>query len=479
MAVVLTIDGIDHTAHVLRDTLRKEDNLYEKTDTLSFSLSRPLGFVPALNSTVELSIDDTLVFGGVITRIEDYVTGGLIVHYDVTCADYSRLLTSKLANQRYTSQLAGSVIKDLIDTYAPGFTYTNVADGITLPTIAFDRVPVTEAIQKIAELTNYAWYVDENKDVHFFSPASEAAPFSLSDTNGNYIWRSLRLYSDTSQVRNRVIVRGGLEVSETERTEQFTAPSSADERTVVRLAYKYDSISAVTVNGVALTVGVEFLNSDADYEAMWSYQEKYIRFTAGHEPSAGDIIEVTGFPLFPIIVQVSDNDSIAAFATADFDGIFEFLIKDDAIKSRDEAIARARAELGAYAQAIVEAEFETYEPDLRSGQTITIQSDLRGIDDEYVIQSVSAQPRNDGAVVYSVKLATLKTIGIIEVLQRLLRNRSQTELEGAVLLTLQEYSDGASAADTFDSSADITTNSPPYTYAGGANDAEWGFASWV
>ena len=37
------------------------------------------------------------------------------------------------------------IIKDLIDTYSPGFTYANVADGITLPTIAFDRVPITEA----------------------------------------------------------------------------------------------------------------------------------------------------------------------------------------------------------------------------------------------------------------------------------------------------------------------------------------------
>jgi hypothetical protein len=475
MSIALSISGTDRSAYVQRGSIRKVDNLYEKTDTLSFSIAKPQGFTPTLNSTVTLSIDGTLVYGGVIVRIEDIPDGRLKTTYNVTCSDYSRLLASKLANQRYTDMLAGNIIKDLIDTYAPGFTYTNVADGPTIPTIFFDRVPVTEAIQKIAERTNYAWYVDENKDVHFFTPASVSAPFSLTDTNGNYVWDSLRLDSDTSQVRNRVVVRGGLEVSETTRTEQFTASTVAAERSIYRLGYKHDSLTAVKVNGVDQTVGVEFLDDDAAYEVMWSFQEKYIRFTSGHTPASGDTIEITGYPLFPIIVQVSDNDSIASFANGSFDGIFEYLIKDDAIKSRDEAIARASAELEAYSSSIVEAEFETYTSGLHSGQTINIQSDVRGINADYVIQSVTATPRTDSQVVYSVTLATLKTIGIIEVLQRLLRNRLVNELEGAVLLTLQEYNDTASASD---GTPTITTTSPPYKWTSGTTTLVWGYGTW-
>ena len=87
---------------------------------------------------------------------------------------------------------------------------------------------------------------------------------------------------------------------------------------------------------------------------------------------------------------------------------------------------------------------------------------------------VDTRPRNDGKVVYTVKLATLKTIGIIEVLQRLLRNRSLTELEDAVLLTLQEYDDSASGDDDFDGSTDITTTSPPYVWG----TMKWGYFTW-
>lgn len=464
MSLVLKIAGTDRTSLIKRDSIRKSDNLNDKTDSLEFELRKIKGLTPSLNSEVELYVDSTKVFGGVITRIEDVVEG-LSVKYKVFCNDYSYLLGSKLANTSFTNKTAGSVIASLITSYAVNFTYSNVASGESIATISFDRQPLNEAINRVAELTGYSWYVDYDKDVHYFSVNNEAAPFNLTDDNGKYIWQSLVINKDLSQVRNRVIVRGGLEDSPTERTEQFTVPDVGESgRSIYRLGYKYKSISQVTVgtpSAVAQTVGVEFLDSDSDYNCMWSYQEKYIRFTSGNIPTANNLVQVTGTPLFPIIVQVSDNSSIAELSSAEFDGIFEHLIRDENIVSSDEAILRAEKELEAYAYEVTEGRFKTYEDGLRSGQTIQIASTARAISETFLIQSVEMRPEGDERIVYDVRLASLKTIGIIKVLQDLLRRRLKNELEGAILLTLVEIDDATDGQDNIDSIS-TTSASPGY-----------------
>jgi hypothetical protein len=462
MAVEIYINGVNRTSVIKRGSIEKTDNLNERVDTLSFVINNKQGFIPQLNDDVKLYLNgnsNPAEFGGIIVDIKQS-TDSLLVEYDIKCSDYSFLLGSKLVNQRFEDMLAGNVIKDIIDTYSQGFTYDNVEDGILLKSVAFDRVPVNEALQRIANLINYSWYVDAEKDIHFIAKNDEEAPYSLSDTNGNYIWGSLKLDESLDQVRNRVIVRGGLAPAETTRTETFTATGSdPTERTLFRLGFKFDTITSITVDSVEQTVGVEYLNDDEDYNCMWSYQEKYIRFTDGNIPDENDIVEVTGIPLFPVIVQVSDNSSIAEYSRPGFDGIFEHLIKDDSITSSIEASQRASAELEAYANALVEGSFNTYTPGLRSGQTITIQSTIRGINEEYIIQSVTFRARTDDSYIYTVKVATLKTVGIINVLRDLLRKRLVTELEGAILLTLLEFLDFTSASDEVIS---VTTTTGPY-----------------
>ena len=90
-------------------------------------------------------------------------------------------------------------------SFDPDFTTNNVADGLIVSEISFDYVQVSEAITKIAEICGYEWYVDYDKDVHFFAKNAYPAPFQLDDNQEDY--KDLIINVDISQLRNRVFVK--------------------------------------------------------------------------------------------------------------------------------------------------------------------------------------------------------------------------------------------------------------------------------
>lgn len=63
-------------------------------------------------------------------------------------------------------------------------------------------------------------------------------------------------------------------------------------------------------------------------------------------------------------------------------------MNDASIKDWNEARLRARAEVEAYANAILSADFTTEIDGLTAGQIIHITDSSRGIDDDFLIQKV-------------------------------------------------------------------------------------------
>jgi hypothetical protein len=375
------------------------------------------------------------------------------------------------------------IIESLRDTYATDFTLDNVSGSFIIKSIAFNRITMSECLDKIAKALNYFWYVDYEKDIHFFPKNDEIAPFNLSDTSENYAWNSLQITQDISQLRNAVYIEGG-EAEGNPRTEEFTAPAEDVERTTYRLANKFSSKPVVTVNSIAQTVGIDFLNSDADYDCMWDYNQKYIRFTDGNIPPVGHIVEVTGNPLYPVIVRVQSTTSIGVY------GVYEFVIRDKSIRSKEEARERALSELEAYQNGVIEASFKTYTKGLKAGQVININSTIRGINESFIIQSVRLVSRGNNTVEWSVSLATLKTVGIISFLQDLLKTDEVRENENETLLSFYDFEDVAEVEDEIVS---ITTTEPPYiwlsdnpaddastiTASGGRPPIKWNSFTWT
>jgi len=453
MAFSITINAVEAKDEIKKGSLRITDQINNRTDICQFTIERTAvgGLKPLVNQEVIATLDGDRIFGGTIIAIQEKVIGHTTVQYDVRCADYVHELDRMLIVERYEDTAAEDVIADLVTTYASGFTVSGVSAPKVLASVAFNRITMSQALQKIAKLLNYSWYVDYNKDIHFFNKNAKAAPFNLSDTSANYVFESLEVNRDISQIRNSIFVQGG-EAEGEERTETYVADAGQSE---FPLANKFANLPDIEVDDDLQTAGTDYLSDPASYEVLWNFNEKYIKFTAGNEMTGGEEINITGIPLFPILVNVPSPVSIGEY------GKFEFEIVDKTIKSRDEAVDRALAELDAYSATINEANFDTTTSGLRSGQIININSVLRDLAEGFLIQKVQFVMRSPDNYIWQVDLATLKTVGIVDLLQRLLLDEELSEGEQTTLLTYLQYSDSATISDEITS---ITAQSNLYVY---------------
>ena len=459
MAVVVKISNIDRSSLVEMGSLVVRDQINQATDTAEFTILKHAGqdILPAVNQEVIIEVDSVRIFGGVIIELESQLDGHHILRYKITCKDFSHFMDRLMVTERYTNTNMQAVVLDLIDRYVDdyGFTGTNVAgDTVQIASISFSEVPLSECLNKLSSLTNYLWYVDNMKDIHLFQKNDEMAPFSITDDSDNYIPESLVIKQDFSQIRNKVKVRGGEAIGES-RTELLTGDG---ETHTFPLGNKFSEIPTIEVDGSPVTVGNDFLDEDDDFDVMWNYQQKFIRFTTGNIPAApgsgATNIEVTGLPLKPIVVERTNALSIATY------GLYEHSIRNDSIRSRDEALQFAQADLQSYADKIRAGSFDTYTPGLKSGQTININSVLRGFNEDFVLQSVMFRMLTKTQYQWTVEIATVKTLSHIDFLQKLLlRDRIEVG-EDETLLSFFNFEDTFSMTDSLVSVT--TTTSEDY-----------------
>lgn len=64
----------------------------------------------------------------------------------------------------------------------------------------------TVFVDDISKLQNFFWFIDYERNLHFFKNDSTPAPFSLTDTSENFA--DLSITADISSLKNRQTVRG-------------------------------------------------------------------------------------------------------------------------------------------------------------------------------------------------------------------------------------------------------------------------------
>lgn len=457
MTLVITHNGTDITDKVSTEGVSIADERDSTRDTLNFTIEKtPVGFAPELGAEIIVTLDGTRIFGGSILSFETSVEAPPTVNYAVECVDFTHQLDRKLVTERYLNETADDIIADLVTKYAPGFTIVGVDAEETIARVSFNRLTMSECLDKLAKLNNYVWYVDYNKDIHFFAKSGETAPFNLTDTSGNYIPSSLRIRSDLSQLRNVIEVIGG----KVPIAARSTLHAGDGETTEFPTNFEFATKPTVTLDGVTQTVGTEYLDLEG-FDCYWSFQQKYVRFDPTNIPPAPGSgttnIVLNGEPLVPLVAVVPDSDSIEAF------GEFEYSIREETLGSQEQTVSRALAEIEAYAAQLNEAEFDTYTPGLRSGQLLTINSSLHNVNADYIIRSVQFSPYPNGSEldgVWSVKLASTATMSLVDALRKLLTNERLEDDERQVLLAFYRFTDRATGGDSVE--APETTVRPYY-----------------
>lgn len=425
MSITLEVNGTDRTNQIKWRTLKKKSVLTRQPDMLTFSLLNYSSktWRPSIGDTVELFDGADTIFAGNVVQTDDSLSGGLLKDFVVTCKDYTHLLDRNLVSKNYAGMSGTDIVDDIITTFCAGggFTTGNVDVPYVVSAVSFNYLTPSQCFQKICEMIpGYDWYVDYDKDIHFFLQGTRSAPFSLDDTSGNFIYDSLSVDSDNTQIRNHITVRGG----KTEGTAVDNQQVADGKQRVFFVGYNletflaYKALAATPTSFSALTVGRDGIDDPTGFNALYNPDQGLLIFPDATKPAVNDVIKYTGVPVFPLITQQLDPVSIAAYGT------YQYLIVDRTITTKLAANQRAQAELLQYANPITRASFMTTTSGLLPGQVITINCPLRGISGSYKISKIDMKLKTPSAsssdFIFTIEAVSTLKVNLVDILNKLL-----------------------------------------------------------
>jgi len=429
--MTITIAGIDRTKYIKWKSLRINNILTNQVDTCKFELKQKLRdgttFSPINGSEVVVTHSGVKLFGGLILKIKNITDDFANVNFEIECIDYTRLLDAKLIAKDYQDMTVNDIIADINTNFLTGFTINNVNCQTVIEYISFRYHTVSQAIKMLADATQFNWWIDYDKDIHFIANGVDMAPTDITDTNGTYEKDSLIIRNDNTQLRNVVFVRGGEYLGDT-----FTANYISDgTQNVFPLTYRYEAADfKVTVTGTDQEVGQEPTEVPEQYDLLWNDEARLIRFhRASRLPSNGSAIKVAGRRFLPVIAKVKDSGAIVDTQSVEGgSGEHEYIIIDKSIISKEAARQRANAELLAYASSLVEGEFVTQTAGFEAGQQVKINSTQLNVNQNFIVSKVVRKMLTPDTPIYQITLITTRTYGIIEFFQDLL-NKDKITLQ--------------------------------------------------
>jgi hypothetical protein len=419
--IALKLNNIDISSLIQWQSLSANQQLTSQVDTASFTYRKTDNkeLIPATSDEIEIFDGDDKIFGGMIVSIAEQSDMSEGQVYSVTCQDYSYEFDSLLVAKSFTDKNGGEIIQELFAEYATEFDVSDVICNYPITRIVFNQIKLSECLERLSKIMDYEWYVDPNKKLFFFQRFSQEAPFELTDTNGNYVYKSLQRTIDGSLVSNQVKIRGGLGV-ESNLFEDIITVSGDDTKTF-KLPYKFaslveDNLIWLNTGGgyTQLDVGIDNVDSFDDYDVLYNYQMDMIRFE--NSLNDGDLIKFQGYKKFPVMAIASDEDSINTF------GLREKLIRDSTIEDTVMARKRAMIELEIYKDNISDCNFRTYTKGLRTGMRLKVASDIRGISElDFIIDKISFRTRTPDEFEYNIHCSTARKYGLVEFLRNLFR----------------------------------------------------------
>lgn len=458
----LTINGTDRTKCIGNRSVNITDSDGSGASTLSFSMTiRDDGAIPTNDQEVIITQGGVVIFGGRILKTIPTKKGSF-VNWDISCVDYTRDLDRNLVVENYESMTDKEIIKHIVDNYCggSGITYDSVVAGVTITNLTFNYVPPSECISTIAKLTGRVWNIDYDKDIHYNLPNVSEAPITIT---GNENYKNLQFTIDNSAVRNRVYVRGGTYLSDT-----LTIKQVADgQQTVFYLPEKPHDLT-VTEGVTSKTVGIKNVNEFTDFDYLMSFQEKYVETDTA--PTADTVMTFTLKYDIPVLVALEDSTSIEKY------GQLEYIVFDSKIDTIAQARERAQAELNDYAESLIVGSFDTTETGFVVGQYITVALTDEGIDDDFIVKSVTARSQGGGVFEYHIKIASADTIGIMNFLVGLIES-DKNSLNISSEEVVDEINTVAGESYTLaDGTPSITTHEGAYKYD---SDADWNMSEYI
>lgn len=471
MSLVVTINSINRTSDISQGSLSLSMQLTKSPSTLSFSMEGIKTPIPTTGQTVILSEDGQDLFKGTIVERNDNLSGAMVQQYRFICMDGFYEMDRRLVQKAYNNTDAVAIVQDIVDNFITGFTLDAPATSPAIDTARFNYEQPSRCITKIANAVGWDWYVDALNVIHFFPDSEMVAPVEINDDDGALEYKTLKFEQNVTELRNRIFVRGGSYEDAIAEIDAVDKYESNGVDNTFPLVYRYGD-TQVTVNGLPQTVGVDFIDEAVDFDCLYNYQEKLVRFPSGTLVS-GDVVRVFGNAKIPLVVQAEDPDSIASY------GVREGIEIDNTIDSISEAELLGFARIDQWKEGAKEGSFKTRVKGLRVGQKITIDSAKFGITDVYKINKVSGSMNGHDELIYSVDFIKSGQTTFTDIMIGLIgKQREGIEISpNEVIQRFRKVEDSFSMSDQIVS---ITMTTGPYKYGpvSGGGEAKYGFSTY-
>lgn len=344
------------------------------------------------------------VFGGVIDRpvAKNASLYGNAKMHDITCADWHYLAGKRIIAKAYKDMYAGDIVKDIIDNYLSqeGITAGDIQQGPVITEAIFNYIHIDEAMESLGEKAAFEWYIDPDKNLHFFSRSAFMAPTNITETSDI---KNVQVEPSAEEYRNKQYIRAGKDITDP-ITKKFKGDGQSKTFTV---DYDLALEPVVKVDGVTQTVGIRGLESTQQW--FWNKGDKVISQADGEEVTpltTSQTLEIIFQGYFDIVVVSYDQAAVEEMQDIEGGtGIHEAVLDDPSLTSRMSAFESASAKLRRYARIGSKVLFDTKITGLRPGQILPVELLSFGINqNDYLIESIKANEigTHDGRLLYQV-----------------------------------------------------------------------------
>lgn len=282
------------------------------------------------------------LFRGIIEEVKFYGEGTKQV-LELSGRDYTlRLQDATVEPIVYSNSEISTIVKNIMDNNVPDITTNNVnVTPITLKRISFNHTSVYEALQELAELAGYTFYIDLDKDLHFEESQENSSGITLDNTN------ILSTTYDTTrkEMANSVWVYGDRQLTGFKEVNRLDGSAWGGAVGSVYTLLSQPHNTEISLLGSTLRGGVLDLVSDpGSAQYLVDFFDRQIVMVSGTlagnniPPSGGSILSNYDRET-PIVKAGQDNASIVAY------GKKVKIINDKSIKDPVTALDILKSEL--------------------------------------------------------------------------------------------------------------------------------------
>jgi len=336
------------------------------------------------------------IFGGLITKlVERFYTGQTAMEIDITCAGWGVYMERRVGHKFYTtfqggvaSILLASITRDFLGSDSGDDTGLSVilsgSAGGTIGEYEVYAQKVSEAFRTLMRMINADFWVDHDKVIQVFpkSTGFEAAPFTLTDDDGNF--ESLSVERNVALRANRIYVKNSRPMKglwiDSWAGDEFPGPASG---TAFPTTYFQVVKPIVKVNSV---VQIVVLIGDWSVPGwQWYYISGgtgVFQNLADAPLGGGDTIEIIYPSPLQFVYIAEDTAAIAA------DGLWEAIVEGKDLAGFDEMKVLGDGELLRKKTNPIDATAVTRISGVWPGQLLTINTSQPLLDDTLVVKSV-------------------------------------------------------------------------------------------